>query len=61
MEHVRKDYYSTFYKHLHVCDHYDMKFEPKMFTKELHMLMYARVSLEQKLAWLKQWNEPNVL
>jgi hypothetical protein len=48
MELVRKDHYSIFCKHLHMCDlalgmdflkeiqvHYDMNFKPKMLTKTL--------------------------
>jgi hypothetical protein len=32
-----------------------------MFTKKLQILVYSCVSLDQKLTWLKQWNESNVL
>jgi hypothetical protein len=48
MDQVRKDHYSTFYKHLQVCDpslgpyflkethfHYDMNLELEMLTKKL--------------------------
>jgi hypothetical protein len=66
MEHVKKEHYSAFCKHLPICDpslgvdflreiqvHYDMNLEPKMLTKKLRMLAYSYVSIEQKL--LLQW------
>ncbi len=66
MELVRKDHYSTFCKHFHVCDlaldtdflqeiqvHYDMNFGLEMFIEKLQMLAYMCVSLEQKVVWFK--------
>jgi hypothetical protein len=41
--------------------HYDMNSELEMFMKKLQMLAYSYVFLDQKLAWLKQWNKSNVL
>ncbi len=38
-----------------------MKLDPKMFTENLHMLAYAHVTNEQKVLWLKLWNQSNVL
>ncbi len=74
MELVRKEHYFAFCKHLLICDptlgldffkeiqvHYDMNLEPKMFMKKLQMLTYSCVTPQQKLSWLKTWNESNVL
>ncbi len=74
MEQVKKDHYFVFCKHLLVCDptfgmdflkeiqvHYDMNFKLEMLIEKLQMLAYARVFLEQKLTWLKQWNESSVI
>jgi hypothetical protein len=40
---------------------YDMKSKPKMFMKKLQVLAYCFVTPQQKLSWLKWWNESNVL
>jgi len=66
-------HYSGFYKHLLVCDshfgpeflheiqaHYD-NLEPEMFIENFQMPMYSSVSKEEKVTWLKQWNESRVL
>jgi hypothetical protein len=62
MEHMKKDHYSTFCKHLSICDpslgvdfvreihvHYDMNLEPEMLTQKFQMLAYSCVLVEQKL------------
>jgi hypothetical protein len=59
MEQVRKDHYSTFCKHLLVCDismgsdflkeihvHYDMNLQLEMLTKKLQMFTYSYVSIK---------------
>ncbi len=38
-----------------------MNSEPKMFTKKLHMLTSTHVTNEQKVSWLKLWNQSGVL
>ncbi len=74
MEQVRKEHYSTFCKHSPICDpglglefleeiqaHYDNNSKLKMFTKKLQMFVYSSMSKEQKVPWLRQWNESKVL
>jgi hypothetical protein len=41
--------------------HYDMNSEPKMFIEKLQMLASTQVSNEQKVSWLKLWNQFGVL
>jgi hypothetical protein len=61
---------TTFRKRLLVCDpalgieflqqvhvHYNMNFNPKMMTEKLQLLVSSQVSNEQKVFWLKQWNQ----
>jgi hypothetical protein len=40
--------------------HYDTSFKPKMLTNKLQMLVTPYVSIEQKVKWFKQWNQPLV-
>jgi hypothetical protein len=67
---VKKEHYSTFYKHFFVCDpglgtkkfqeiqaDYDNNPKPKMFIQKLQMLVYSTMNKEQNVSWLKQWNE----
>jgi hypothetical protein len=66
MEHVRKEHYLTFCKHLPICDPglgakflqeiwalYDNNLEPEMLTEKLQMLVYSFVNKEQKVSWLR--------
>jgi hypothetical protein len=63
MEQVKKDHYSTFCKHLPICDpsrgvdflkeihvHYDMDSKPEMLTEKFQMFTYSYISTEQKLS-----------
>jgi hypothetical protein len=74
MEQVKKDHYSTFCKHLPICDfslgvhfsrdiqvHYDMNLDQKMLIEKLQTLTYSFILVEHKLSWLKMWNEYVVL
>jgi hypothetical protein len=38
-----------------------MNSKPKMFMKKFQLLAYCCVTPQQKLLWLKWWNESNVL
>jgi len=38
-----------------------MNSEPRMLTKKLDMLAFALVTNEQKVSWLKFWNQFDVL
>ncbi len=38
-----------------------MNSHPKMFTEKLYMLISTHVANEQKVLWLKLWNQSNVL
>jgi hypothetical protein len=75
MEQVKKDHYLTFCKHLLVCDpalgpiFFWMRFKlimiwtqnQKCSWKSSQVLAYCCVTPQQKLSWLKWWNESNVL
>ncbi len=63
MEQVKKDPYSTFCKHLPICDpslganflkeihvHYDMNSKPEMVVEKFQMFAYSYISIEQKLS-----------
>ncbi len=67
-------HYSSVCKHLPICDpnfgpkilheiqaHFDNNLELGMFTKKIKMFMYSSMSKEEKVVWLKQWNESRVL
>jgi hypothetical protein len=70
---LKGSYKSTFAKHLlefdptfgskflkYIQDHYHMNFK-KLFTKKLRMLTSTHVTNEQKVLWLKLWNQSSVL
>ncbi len=38
-----------------------MNLDPKMFIEKPHMLTFAHVTNEQKVLWLKLWNQFSVL
>ncbi len=73
MDSVQKEYMIAFHKRLHVCDpalapkffqqihvHYNMNPNPKMMIEKLQLLVSSQMSNEQKVSWLKQWNQSPV-
>jgi hypothetical protein len=74
MEGVRKEHMTTFHKRLLICDpafaveffqqvqvHYNMNPDAKMMIEKLQLLVYSQVSNEQKVSWLKEWNQSPIL
>ncbi len=74
MENVQKEHMTMFHKRLPVCDlalgpkilqqvwvHYNMNPNPKMMIEKLQLLVSLQVNNEQKVSWLKQWNQSSVL
>ncbi len=74
MEVYCKEHIIMFHKCSHVCDptldikflhhvqvHHNMNSKPEILMEKLQMLVFAFVSNEPKVHWLKQWNQFAVL
>ncbi len=74
MKQVWKEIYTSFTKHLLICDialredflqeiyqHYEMNLHPKLLTKKLKYWSQIMVNNKEKFKWLKIWNEFQVV
>ncbi len=74
MEQMWKEIYTTFTKHLLICDialredflqekyqHYETNLHPKLLTKKLKYWSQIMINNKEKFKWLKTWNEFQVV